>query len=567
MSFSVSYTFEAVDRFSGVARKLNQQISATTQKINRMGDAMRTAGEKLGRFGRSMTLKATAPIVAFGTLATMTFIDFEKSMNMVGAVAKASGKELDMLKQAAIDMGAKTQYSARQVAQAEVFLGLAGKHTSEIIALLPNVLQLAASAQLDMASAANIVLNVMAGYNFKADQLNRVNDVLVETFTNTKTNLEELGGAMKRVGPYASRLGVNFEEAAASLGLMAQRGFGGEIAGRLFAQAMIQMVRPSKKAQEIMKKGHIVFTDTHGKLLSLVKIIKELQHAGITGASYIELFGARAGPIMSGLVAQGSEALADLTKKLKASGGIAQRVATAQMQGLVGSFYKLRAALEHVRIVFIGQFEPSLIKITDKLRNWILSMANSNSETKKLIVGFLGVLAVSGPLAMGLSKVVFVILMMRKLGIAVGLIDALGISFKFLWRSILGPIGVILTLISVLVILYKKFKSVRDIVREIFSFFKEMLFPILKLIHAFEWLGKKIEQIHTAIKAGRGRYMDIPSHATRVSPIIEHAHPAAKVASTLDINVHDREKLIKSIAAHSAGEINVNLGQNMAASR
>lgn len=314
------------------------------------------------------------------------------------------------------------------------------------------------------------------------------------------------------------------------------------MAGRLLARAMIQMVKPSAEARKEMKKHNLVFTDQHGKLLSLVYILKELRRAHTTGAGYALLFGARAGPLMSKLVAQGSDALVDLTKKLKESGGIAQKVATAQMQGLVGAFYRLRAALEHVRIVFISQFEPSLIKLTKTLTNWILHMANSNSKTKEMIVGFLGVLAISGPLVLGLSKVVFVILMMRKLGIAVGLIDALGASFKFLWRSILGPIGVILTLITVLTILYDKCEAVRNIVHEVGAAFKAM--------------------------AKKGQYMAMSGHETRVTPIIEHRKPeAAKVASTLDINVHDRDKLIKSIAAHSAGEINVNLGQNMAMSR
>jgi len=547
MSFSVSYTFEAVDRFSGVANKLNQQITTTTEKINRLGNTMKMAGEKLGRFGRSMTLKATAPILLFGGLATKTFLDFEKSMNMVGAVTKSNAKQLDQLKQAAIDMGAKTQYSARQVAQAEVFLGLAGKHTGEIISVLPKVLQLAASAQLDMGSAANIVLNIMAGYNLKADQLTRVNDVLTATFTNTKTDLTALGDAMRRVGPYGSRLGVSFEETAASLGLLANAGFTGGVAGRLFARAMIQMIKPSADAMKQMKKHNLVFTDQHGKLLDLVYILKELRREQVTGAGYALLFGARAGPLMSKLVAQGSDALADLTKKLKESGGLAQTVAEAQMKGLIGSFYRLRAALEHVRIVFISRFEPTFIKVIQAITKWVLGMANSSSSTKKFIVIALALLAGLGPLSIALGHIAVVLFVLQKMGIVAVVIKAIGTSFRFLWRGILGPIGLIITLITILPILYRKFKIVKDIIDSV--------------VHAFRWF-------HNELAKGRGTYMQInPPQATRVSPIIEHARPATKVHSTLDINVHDRENLIKSIATQSSGEMNINLGQNMAMSR
>ena len=50
--------------------------------------------------------------------------DFEEAMSSVGAISMATGKDLEMLKTAAKEMGEATKYSATQAANALEYLSL-----------------------------------------------------------------------------------------------------------------------------------------------------------------------------------------------------------------------------------------------------------------------------------------------------------------------------------------------------------------------------------------------------------------------------------------------------------
>ncbi|MCT6839120.1 MAG: phage tail tape measure protein, partial [Bifidobacteriales bacterium] len=76
-----------------------------------------------------------------------------------------------------------------------------------IFEAMPGTLQLASSAQIDLARAADIVTNIMTGYNKKGSELAHVNDVLVRAFTSANTDLVQLAEAMKYAGPVASAAG------------------------------------------------------------------------------------------------------------------------------------------------------------------------------------------------------------------------------------------------------------------------------------------------------------------------------------------------------------------------
>ena len=55
----------------------------------------------------------------------------------------------------------------------------------------------------DLAETADIASNVLSGFSLKADQMNRVGDVLVATSTESNTGVRLLGETLKYVAPVA----------------------------------------------------------------------------------------------------------------------------------------------------------------------------------------------------------------------------------------------------------------------------------------------------------------------------------------------------------------------------
>src|SRR5690606_28233960 len=143
--------------------------------------------------------------------------------------------------------------SASEAADAMGFLAMAGMDANDILGAMPDTLNLAAAANLDMARAADIVTNIHAGYNKDVSELTAATDVLVKAFTSANTDLSQLAEAMKYAGPVASAAGVDFNEAAAALSMMGNAGIQGSMAGTSLRGAISRILGPTKAMREAME--------------------------------------------------------------------------------------------------------------------------------------------------------------------------------------------------------------------------------------------------------------------------------------------------------------------------
>lgn len=385
------------------------QLIAGLQKIQtelkKVGDAFKRAGKSITDAGKTITTRVTAPILGFGGLALKVAGDFEAAMNQVRAVSGATGDELVKMRELAKELGATTQFSASEAAEAMNFLAMAGMKVNDIIAAMPKTLQLASAAQLDMASAADIVTNILSGYNKPVSELSHVTDVLVKAFTSANTDLRQLSEAMKYAGPTAATAGVQFEEAAAALGLMGNAGIQASMAGTSLRGAISRML--SANVQKKAKELGITFTDIHGRLLPLNKILEQLAPHVEDAGLFMELFGQRAGPAFSVLVTQGADALRKLTDELVNSAGTAESIAKVQMEGFNGAIKELQSAFEGLQIAIA---DSGLLKwATDFVKavaQWVQQMSAARPETLKMMTIIAGLAATIGPLVIGLGLLI-----------------------------------------------------------------------------------------------------------------------------------------------------------------
>jgi len=390
----LSLILKAVDRMTGPLRRVGRGFATTTkgmrdaarrtsQSMERMGKASR----KLQDVGRNMALKVTAPLLGFGALTIRTAAKFEMGMNRVGVLTAATGDQLKHLEGQAKSLGATTQFSASQAADAMGFLAMAGFDAEKVMSSMPGTLQLAAAAQMDLAQAADIVSNVLTGYNMTADEIGRVNDVLVKSFTSANTDLSQLGIAMKYAGPVASGFGIQIEETAAAIGLMGNAGIQGSMAGTALRGALSKLANPAKDAKKALqhlgiKKSDLF--DQEGQLKSFTNIIRKLGDAGAGADDMLLIFGDRAGPAMQALVTQGADALSNMTKQLEGAGGTAKRVADAQMNGATGEIRKMVSAFEGLQLAIADSGLLSwFTTIVEKLTGWISGLSKANGELLK----------------------------------------------------------------------------------------------------------------------------------------------------------------------------------------
>lgn len=436
---------------------LSLASAAFLKGLNNARDHLKKAGKQMQSVGRDMSTYVSAPLAGFGALIAKTAGDFEQGMNRVQAVSGATGDQLAALSDQAKELGRTTQFSANQAADAMGFLAQAGFKADQILGAMPGTLQLAASANLDLGATADIVSNVLQGYGKEVSELGHVNDVLVTAFTKSNTNLQQLGESLKYAGPVASSAGVQFEETAAALGLMGNAGIQASMAGTSLRGAISRILSPTSAMQSAMKEAGLSFTDAHGKLLPLNRIVQQLEPHADDAGLMMKLFGQRAGPAMAALVSQGSGSLRDLTTQLENSGGTAERIAKTQMEGFNGQMRALRSAFEGLQIAIADSgLLQWLTQAAQKITQWIQALAETNPKILKWGTVIAGITAVVGPLVLAL-------------GALVAAIGAIGVPVAAVVAGLAGLSAAVVALWPKIKMLGQKFVELKDMAIEAVS--------------------------------------------------------------------------------------------------
>ena len=291
---------------------------------------------------------------------------FESDMAKVAAVSRASEEQLKQLTATARKLGAETQWSASEAAQGMQYLAMAGFKTNEIIETMPGMLNLASAGAIDLASASDIASNILTGFGLSASDMNRVGDVLTNTFTQSNTTLQGLGATMKYAAPVAKAMGVSIEQAAAMAGKLGDAGIQGEMAGTTLRSVLLRLSAPSEKAAVALDALGVRTTDANGKMKSFPAILKEL-NAAMSGMSE----SARANftktifetEAMSGalvLMEQAGSGALDKFIGAVQDVGSAESVASKQIDNLKGDVTILNSAMQEMALKIYDSVKPAL---------------------------------------------------------------------------------------------------------------------------------------------------------------------------------------------------------------
>lgn len=349
------------------------QLSTFTDNTNSAGDRMTALGGIMTGVGAAMTKGVTVPLLAAGAGAVKTAADFEAGMSQVQALTGATGTEFEALSEQAKELGSTTMFSASQASDAMSELASAGFTTKEIMSAMPGLLDLAASGNVDLATAAGIASSTLRGFGLEANQATHVSDVLAEAAARTNAGITDMGGAMAYIAPVAAAMGISIEETAAAVGILSNSGIQGSKAGTVLRSALSSLAKPSKEASELMKQLGFNAYDANGKMLPLSGIIGGLQSSmsGLTDEqkqnSLVTMFGTEALSGMLALIEAGSDELNNLTEGFKNCDGSAKNMAETMQNNLKGKITAFKSALEGAGIAIGENFLPALTTIVEKV--------------------------------------------------------------------------------------------------------------------------------------------------------------------------------------------------------
>lgn len=487
-----------------VANQEKRMSAAKNSYQNAMGVRNKMAGSGAGMLASGVGLGYAAKKVL------VPGYDFEIGMSKVQALTRLDKNSDDykMLREQARDLGATTAFTANEVAQGQAFYAMAGFKPEQIKNAMSGTLSMSLAGDIDLATTADIGSNILTGFKLNSNEMNRVSDALVATFTRSNTNLTMLGDTMKYVAPVASGLGVDLETAAVAAGKLGDAGIQGSMAGTGLRSILGRLAEPPKMAGEALDKLKIKTRDAKGNLRQFTDILAELdkktkkmgtaERAGL----FKHIAGEEAFSALSVLVDQaGSGQLQAMIAEIKAAKGEAEKVAKTMTDNLDGDLKNLTSAYEDVGIQIFGGADSPLRDITKRVTDLISKFgqwAKKNPELVKQItmitLGLGAVLAVGGgislmiaaligPLAMAkLSLSVLGIKGSGFLSLLIKPIKLIGTAFMMLGRALLAnPIILIITAIAGAAYLIYKYwddivpyaKKLWNRVAEIFSQFWE----------------------------------------------------------------------------------------------
>ena len=303
---------------------LNDSLTAMPGPISKIITGFKMLKVALLSSGIGAILVAAGALAGLFAAATKKGAEFAKQISTLKAVSGATSEELGQLSKSAKELGSSTQFTAVEVAGLQTEYAKLGKTVPEILAATAATLDLAASLEVGLAEAATLAGSVVNSFGLQAKDTQRVVDVLAKSTASSSLDFGLLTESLKMAAPIARATGMTIEQTAASLGVLADNGIKGSLAGTGLSKVMSELNKQGLTFKEAYDKVNAA-TDKLGTAQKLV---------GDVGAkSLLNL-------------ANGEEAIDKLTEALKNSGGAAKAMAEIRLDNLEGDTTKLGSAWE-----------------------------------------------------------------------------------------------------------------------------------------------------------------------------------------------------------------------------
>lgn len=454
--FSVEALLKATDSgFVKTFKDAQDAVKTFEKNSNSMTNAV---GKVMQGTGAAMTKYITTPLIGVGVAAAKVGGDFEEQMSRVKAISGATGKSFDELRQQAVDLGAKTAFSAKESAAGMENLASAGFSAQEIMKAMPGLLDLAAVSGGDVALASENTATALRGFGLEASEAGHVADVFARAAADTNAEVGDMGEALKYVAPVANSMGISLEETAAAIGIMSDAGIKGSQAGTTLRGALSRLARPTKAMQDTMDNLGVSFYDADGKMKPLKTQVELLKKAfeGLTPEqqqnALVTLYGQESLSGMMALIDKGPDSLGKLTKSLKDSDGAADDMARTMQDNMNSSIEQMFGAFESAAIVIQKILAPSIKKVADAISGLVEKFVSAPESTQKLVVAIGAIAIAIGPVLYALGMVVKAFQTMKVglgvLGNGISLFKKLGSAIGFLT----SPVGLVIAAVALLVV-------------------------------------------------------------------------------------------------------------------
>lgn len=347
------------------------------------GTAMKVAGAAVAG--------ATTAVAGFAAASVKAGASFDGSMSQVAATmgitveqlnateeqmasmseaereaARTAQESFGQLRDFAQQMGSTTAFSATQAADALNYMALAGYDAETSMKMLPNVLNLAAAGNMELATASDMVTDAQSALGLNLEETTQLVDMMAKASSKSNTSVQQLGEAMLTIGGTAKTLSGGTNELSTALGILADNGIKGAEGGTKLRNIVLSLSAPTDKAAQMLESLGVSTVDATGNLRPLQEIMGELSKSldGMGTADKADIintiFNKQDIAGVNALLDTNTKRWNELSAAIDDSKGAADKMAKTQLDNLAGDITLFKSALEGAQIAISDELTPSL---------------------------------------------------------------------------------------------------------------------------------------------------------------------------------------------------------------
>lgn len=342
-------------------------------------------------------------VAGLGNLVSSSIKDFteynnimQTAKNILGSHDKRSdfADRFAAMEQQVRNVGVETKFTAPQVADAAKFLSMAGFDVDAINKSIKPIADIALVGDTDLGETADVVTNIMTGYNISPEKVRNAADIMTMTFTKSNTTLMEIAEAYKYSASLLAAGNMPFEEATAAMGILGNAGIKGSQAGTTMRTIMANIVNPTKKQMKAWQRIGVSRTDKNGNMRDVVDIFEDLNKKDLSLSDYYQIFHKTA--------AQGAVSLADnvdnwneIIKANFMSDGLAKELADEKKNTIQGLWAQLTSMFTEDGIEAFEEIQQPIKNFLIQITDWLKTAEAKNliSQTAKDLMDFAKMIA------------------------------------------------------------------------------------------------------------------------------------------------------------------------------
>ena len=362
-----------VYKISGDNSQFRQDVKQSESIAQGGFDTISAAGIAAWAAIGAAVIKVTKAGVDFIKESVNAGMGFDRSMSQVAATMGTTVDQIGDLTSFAVEMGATTAFSAQEAADGLNILAMSGLNATEMMQTLPEVLDLAASGGLDLATASKYVTGAVKGFGDSFEHASKYTDMIATGAAKANTNVNQLGLALSDSAATASSYGQTAEDTTLALLRLAEQNVTGAEAATALNRAMMDLYTPTSSAKKALDSlGVSAYDLTTGKARPLNDVIDDLTVAmdGMSDAeknatknAIFSTFGLQA---YNKMVVSSKQKVGEFEKALDGATGSAKKMANTQLDNLAGDITLAKSAAEGLKISISNKLTPAIRSFVQK---------------------------------------------------------------------------------------------------------------------------------------------------------------------------------------------------------